>query len=93
MYEALIALLPTVSTAVFAWLWRKARVERSLAELRMRGAEVELATERRLTTDLRLVLVERNRELKDCREKLPAADRLDDLFNGLPKRDPGRDDS
>lgn len=93
MYEALLALIPGIAAAVFGWLWRRDKKLVQLAETRLAMAEKERALAARLATDLRTVLAQRNRELKDCREKLPPASSLDDFFSGLPKRDPGRDDS
>jgi hypothetical protein len=93
MTELLYALIPSASTAVFAWLWRKARVERKLAEIQLAARTAELTVVRKATTALRDILDHRNKELKDCRAKLPANDRLDDFFDGLPKGDPGRDNN
>jgi hypothetical protein len=89
--ETIVAgLIGTGTTLAFLWLWRKAKVERALAETRMIGAEKELATARKVATDLRVILAERNREINDLRKKLPPSDLLDEFF-GLPKRDPGQD--
>jgi hypothetical protein len=93
MLEALLAIVPSISTAVFVWLWRRDKKLVQAAEAARSAAFRELATFQKLVLDLRVVLAQRNRELKDCREKLPPADSLDDFFSGLPKRDPGRDDS
>jgi hypothetical protein len=87
--EWLYPILPTLTTGVFFWLWRKAKVERSLAETRMVAAEKELAVAQKTAADLRTVLADRHRELKECREKLPPAALLDDFFGRVPSGDPG----
>lgn len=93
MTEALFALVPGLAAAAFAWLWRRDKRVVRAAEERAAAAFRELATFQKLVLDLRVMLAQRSRELKECREKLPAAAGLDDFFSGLPKRDPSRDDS
>ena len=93
MTEALFALIPGLAAAVLGWLWRR---ERKLTQAAVEAKDVafrELASRSKLVLDLRALLVQRNVELKECREKLPPASSLDEFFTGVPKRDPGRDDS
>lgn len=91
--EILYSIVPALSAAVFAWLWRKGKKETKLAELRLAVAVADLLTSQKLVAGLRTVLAKRNSELRECREKLPPAESLDDFFNGLRSRDPGRNDN
>jgi hypothetical protein len=91
--EALLAIIPSISTALFVWLWRRAKQDARFALTRQIQCEKELAVAMKLGADLRVILAQRNVELRECREKLPPAAALDDFFGGLPKRDPGKDNS
>jgi hypothetical protein len=93
MTETLFALVPGAVAAVFIWLWRRDKRVVKAAEERATAAFRELATSQKLVLDLRVLLARYNNELKECREKLPAAAGLDDFFNGMPKRNPSRDNS
>lgn len=86
MTEALLAIVPSISTAIFVWLWRGAKKAQRVAEAARFAAFKELATAQKLALDLRAVLVQRNVELRECREKLDPSDSLDDFFSGVRKR-------
>jgi hypothetical protein len=93
MTEALLALIPSISTAFFVWLWRREKKITQAAVQAKDLAFVELAKAGKLILELRALLIQRNVELRECRENLPPAAALDDFFDGLPKRDPGKNNS